>query len=166
MHSSGLAIGGATPEDRRNAAPLLLTHQRLAQILPVQSRAFRQHRSRHRVERAVDIERAKHGTIVRLSARFLAHQAGPPDDQWRTNSPFIHPCLRTAQRVGSSRPGFVTVVRHHQDDGVVAESEAVEFVKDFKIGPLFTPPALARPNGPLATLILAAIATVEQSSVL
>jgi len=35
-------------------------------------------------------------------------------------------------------------------------AQAVEFVKDFKIGPLFTPPALARPNGPLATLTLPA----------
>jgi quinoprotein glucose dehydrogenase len=33
-------------------------------------------------------------------------------------------------------------------------AEAVELVKDYKIGPIFTPPELARPNGPIATLIL------------
>ena len=35
-------------------------------------------------------------------------------------------------------------------------AEAVELVKSFKIGPLFTPPELARPGGPVATLILPA----------
>jgi quinoprotein glucose dehydrogenase len=33
-------------------------------------------------------------------------------------------------------------------------AEAVELVKKYKIGPLYTPPALARPDGPLATLML------------
>jgi quinoprotein glucose dehydrogenase len=33
-------------------------------------------------------------------------------------------------------------------------AEAVELVKKYRIGPLYTPPALARPDGPLGTLIL------------
>jgi quinoprotein glucose dehydrogenase len=35
-------------------------------------------------------------------------------------------------------------------------AEAVENVKRYRIGPLFTPPALATPNGPIATLMLPA----------
>jgi len=35
-------------------------------------------------------------------------------------------------------------------------AEAVELVKDYKIGPIYTPPELDRPNGPLATLMLPA----------
>jgi quinoprotein glucose dehydrogenase len=35
-------------------------------------------------------------------------------------------------------------------------AEAVEFVKDYKIGPIYTPPELDRPNGPLGTLMLPA----------
>jgi quinoprotein glucose dehydrogenase len=33
-------------------------------------------------------------------------------------------------------------------------AQALELVKKYKIGPLFTPPTLARPDGPLATLML------------
>ena len=33
-------------------------------------------------------------------------------------------------------------------------AEALEIVKKYKIGPLYTPPALARPDGPLGTLML------------
>lgn len=33
-------------------------------------------------------------------------------------------------------------------------AQAVEFVKKYRIGPIFTPPALARPDGPISTLIL------------
>src|SRR5690606_17881215 len=33
-------------------------------------------------------------------------------------------------------------------------AEAVELVKDYKMGPIFTPPELERPNGPIATLML------------
>jgi quinoprotein glucose dehydrogenase len=35
-------------------------------------------------------------------------------------------------------------------------AEAVEFIKDYKIGPIFTPPELERPGGPIATLMLPA----------
>ena len=33
-------------------------------------------------------------------------------------------------------------------------AQAMEVIKKYKIGPIFTPPALARPDGPLGTLML------------